>query len=582
MTNGEGSRLISVWYNAGVRLNVRMLTITLLLAAEVAATAAGPARQPILLGVDSSGSDWSSRLEDPALARALKELGVNFVAYLFIPTRDHGVENGALTARYVARIDDAMRRLGLKYTLNNNLCNWISSAEIGPGVNEFAHPDGTHRWDLRMEWLDPVLPPEKPGEPALVGITYDEAEHMQLTGHQFATYPDGQPFEAPCFVDTKGKDLETAYNRLVAECKWIRTRHYQGRVMPCTEQVWPDMFHIFARAGWTITPKILKENLSSVVMAISLGAALEYADEGTDWWVSPDLWCQGYYPGHSPQALRSALMMGYWLGADTLYVENLDFPDWKLRHPLAPAHGSLILWNKDGSYEVTPYGEVVRDFYTRYVPSHPRKYSWRDYRPRVAIVRLPDGGCGQRGTIYRDRLLGNADHPMDDISAEWLDVWPILTHGVARPGANTILNSQIYPEYPWPFFVPIDSVAVFDHLVTGPVLDSVECFIVCGHALSDRTFRQIAKRVASGATCVIARRLYDKHARVASVACCRSKNGKWLIVDTFTDPAVAKALRPYLGPPDVARFRFKDGAVEFRVAGGDRDAVDVSCKAGDR
>jgi hypothetical protein len=329
------------------------------------------------------------------------------------------------------------------------------------------------------------------------------------------------------------------------------------------------MFHIFARAGWTITPKILKENLSSVVMAISLGAALEYADAGTDWWVSPDLWCQGYYPGHSPQALRSALMMGYWLGADALYVENMDFPDWKLRHPLAPPRGSLILWNNDGSYDVTPYGEVVRDFYTRYIPSHPRTHSWRDYRPKVAIVRLPDGGCGQRGTIYRDRLLGNPDHPMDDISEEWLDVWPILTHGVARRGANTILNSQIYPENPLPFFVPIDSVAVFDHLVTGPVLDSVECFIVCGHALSDRTFKDISKHVAKGATCIIARRLYDKHAS-------GKLPGKWVIVDSFTDPAVATAIKPYLGPPDVARFRFKGFTVEFRVAGGDKDAVNVS------
>jgi len=579
--------------------------------------AAGSIQAPLLLGIDNAGSDWRYKsdcplADDPHIGQALRELGVNFMVYHFDPVWDHGSDNSALTARRVATIDGAMRRLGLKYTLNNELSNWYKSAEIDPGVNEFAHPDGTHRWDLRMDWLDPVFPPRKGGEPALVGITYDECEHMQLTGNQFAIYPDEKPFDRPFLVDTAGKDLETAYNRLVAKCKQLRTTHYRsadtvilnavknlahrreilrdaqndahgagkGRLTLATEQVWPDLFHIFARAGWTITPKILKENLSSVVMAISLGAALEYQDVGANWWVSPDLWCLGNYPGHSPQALRSALMMGYWLGADALYVENLDFPTWQNRHPLAPPKGSLIAWNDDGSYELTSYGEVVRDFYTRYIPEHPRKHTWRDYRPRVAIVRLPDGAWGQRGTMFRDRLLGNPDHPMDEISAEWLDIWPILTHGVARPGAISINNPKVYPEYPWPFFVPIDSVAVFDHLVTGPVLDSIECFIVCGHALSERTFDDIARRVQRGATCIISRRLYDAH-KPRNGTAPANLPGKWLIVDSFTDPAIAAALKPVLGPPDVARFRFKDFTIDFRVPGSDRDAVDVSVTAGE-
>jgi hypothetical protein len=129
--------------------------------------------------------------------------------------------------------------------------------------------------------------------------------------------------------------------------------------------------------------------------------------------------------------------------------------------------------------------------------------------------------------------------------------------------------------------VPIDSVAVFDHLVTGPVLDSVECFVVCGHALSDRTFNDISARVGHGATCIIARRLYDKHAKPSGEGFPNpspTSKGKWVIVDSFADPAVAAALKPYLGPPDAARFRFKDFTLEFRVAGGDRDAVDVAIK----
>lgn len=201
--------------------------LILLLAADTAVSALP--QGPMLLGVDNAGSDWRYKsdcplADDPAIARALKELGVNFVVYHLDPVTDHGSDNSNLIAQRIRTIDDAMRRLGLRYTLNNEFPNFVKSAEITPGVNEFAHPDGTHRWDLRMDWLGPVLPPAKP---ALLGITYDECEHMQLTCNQFAYYPDQKPFDAPFLVDTTGKDLETAYNRLVAKCKWLRTRHYR-------------------------------------------------------------------------------------------------------------------------------------------------------------------------------------------------------------------------------------------------------------------------------------------------------------------------------------------------------------------
>src|SRR5205823_1845754 len=128
-----------------------------------------------------------------------------------------------------------------------------------------------------------------------------------------------KPIDAPCLANTNGMSMEQAYDALVASCRRIHDEHYQGKLITATEQVWPDMFHIFANAGWTITPKLLKENLSSVVMAISLGAALEYKDHGANLWVSPDLWGYGHFPGHSPAALRSALLMGYWLGTDSIY-----------------------------------------------------------------------------------------------------------------------------------------------------------------------------------------------------------------------------------------------------------------------
>jgi hypothetical protein len=78
----------------------------------------------------------------------------------------------------------------------------------------------------------------------------------------------------------------------------------------------------------------------------------------------------------------------------------------------------------------------------------------------------------------------------------------------------------------------------------------------------------IACRVAKGATCIIARRLYEKHA-------VNRLSGHWVVADTFADPRVASALQPYLGPADVARFRYANCTVEFR-APVNKDQLDVT------
>ncbi|MGB9624907.1 MAG: hypothetical protein ACPMAQ_08600 [Phycisphaerae bacterium] len=532
---------------------------------------------PVRLGVDDGGSyhEWVAKRhpwECPAWFQALDELGVRFVCTHFSPVTDAGRDNSAMTRRQLEAFDRAMRDHGLEYTLNVELSNWTPRLEITPGVDELEHPGGIHRWDLRMEWLSAVLPPARPAPPALLGVTYDECEHMLLSNNK---YSDGKAtYDKPFLVNTHGMPLTTAYDRLVAEAKRVREEHYAGRIRLQTEQVWPDLFHIFARAGWTIAPKLLKENIGPVVMSVALGAAIQYQDAGTSLWASPDLWNGGRYPGHSPEALRSALLMAYWLGAETIYVENLDFHGWKPRHPLAEAEGSLLAWSDADHYRFTAHGRVVREFYREYVPAHPRTIRWQDYDPRVAIIRLPDGGWGQYGAgpdhgeaPSRNRLLGNREMPLDEPASEWLYVWPILTHGAARPGAISSNNPFVYPKAIEEFFAPIDSVAVFDHTVEPKRLANVDCMILCGHALSHKTFEAVRDRVAAGATCIIARRLYARHAKP-------DLPGDWLIVDDFKDPRIAKKLVPFLGPPDVARFRFRHDIVEFR-RGSEPDAVTV-------
>jgi hypothetical protein len=527
---------------------------------------AGPSNAiPVRLGVDNAGSisyheqiagqhTWQSE----AWFRVVTELGAAFVSTHFAPVLNAGTNNSTLTRQRLEEIDSAMRQHHLQYSLNVEYANWVPRIEITPGLDEFEHPGGIHRWDLRPDWLAAVLPPARPAPAALVAITYDECEHMLLSNNKYANSPTND-FDRPLLVSTHGLPLTVAYDRLVAEAARLRKVHYRNLIRVQTEQVWPDLFHIFARAGWTVTPKLLKENLSSVVMSIALGAALQYHEAGAAFWASPDLWNLNRYPGHSPAALRSALLMAYWLGAETIYVENLDFQQWKPRHPLAAPTGSLVAWADPEHFEITPHGRVAREFYREYVPQHPRTIRWQDYDPRVAIIRLPDGGWGQPNdqVASRNRLLGNRDLPLDGPASEWLYVWPILTHGTARPGAISSNNRSVYPNGIEEFFVPIDSVAVFDHDVTARALANVQLLIVCGHALSTQAFNAVRTRVAAGATCIIARRLYDRHAT-------GDLPGHWVVADNFRDPQIAKSISPFLGPPDVARFRFKRHLVEFR------------------
>jgi hypothetical protein len=47
------------------------------------------------------------------------------------------------------------------------------------------------------------------------------------------------------------------------------------------------------------------------------------------------------------------------------------------------------------------------------------------------------------------------------------------------------------------------------------------------------------------------------------------------VVDAFTDPQIAARLAPFLGPPNVARFRFRTQTVEF-AKGSRPDAMAVT------
>jgi hypothetical protein len=566
------------------------LTAAVWLAGLVAAPAvAGPATRPMLIGVDTAGDyhQYHTDIEfwsHPPFWRAMDELGVDFVGVHLYPRRNYpryftqlDPETPESMLAKILSIDAGMRAHGRLYQLNNDDYIFWDRAEVYPGVDEYDAPGGCHRWDLRPEWFEPLLEANATSGTAFVGWIYDELGHMQITGNMFVNFPpepyELNSFDAPQLADVHGLSVEAGWDKIVDVCSRLQSDHYRKQAPIYSEQVVCDLFHVFARAGWRIAPKLLKDSFASMTMANALGAALQYADRGVEVWPLLDMHSWLGYPGYNADALRSALTMSYWLGAEAVSVENLDWVE-QAHHPEADP-GSLIFWDDADNYRVTNLGEAFKAFATEYVPAHPRTIDWRDYRPRVAVVRLPDGDYGMAGQPwFRNRLLGNRDHPSDEISREWLKIWPILTHGAMKPGACSLLNTAVYPEtasaetYP-EFFQPIDSVACFDHTVTGQVLDSVDCFVVCGHALSAGTFEAIRRRVVEfGATCIIARRLYAPYAGDDNLP------GRWLVVDSFEDPRIAEWLAPHLSEPDVARFRFTDRVVEFR-RGTLRDSITV-------
>jgi len=127
----------------------------------------------------------------------------------------------------------------------------------------------------------------------------------------------------PYWVDTGDMPSAEVHLPLREPACRARVEHYQNRVLPQTEHVWPDLFCVFARADWVIGPRLLKGHLSFVVISIALGAAVRYKLDCGELRYSSDLWDCGEYPGHSPEALRSALLTAHWLGVDIAHVENL-------------------------------------------------------------------------------------------------------------------------------------------------------------------------------------------------------------------------------------------------------------------
>jgi len=363
-------------------------------------------------------------------------------------------------------------------------------------------------------------------------------------------------------------------------------------------------------------PKVCKESFNPAMMAIAMGAALQYDRElwaVSDLWGLIPFWGTIYQdavhanPAHSPDEYLSSLLTAYWMGADAVYTEGLydlitPFPttpeEWKdIENNPLPHRGKnnpLVVTPRKRGYLLTTYGKFHRMFARHYVPQNPRPYSFRDVKPEVAIVAFPDSAWCKPGASPQmrsdTRLFSPAGPEKKAEHGAVFDVWHILTHRKIPSQGLTVWNAPFLK--PWqdmaariqknpdayPFddphtgFCPLNGVVMFDHQVGLKRLQGVPLIICTGEMVSPETQQAIDACVKNGAKCLTLPHLLKQFAAEATPPELRlvpTGKGSYLVAKDFTSPAVEKYIAPHLGPPDEVRYVFGKHTMHLKPFCGD-------------
>lgn len=455
-------------------------------------------------------------LDSPTLLMAYRDLGVNFLDVHIEPSQ---LDNGEL-----AELFAFCKATRTRFTLNNEASNWEPSALRKDGSDRMVAADGCHRWDLEPDALRAAA-----ATGVFEGVVYDEGEHMQISRNAYSGLPD-KVHRKPYLVETTGMMLPQAYDAYWRAAADVVAYNKSGGGRMVVESVFPVLWHPLARGGVTLCPKLLKEDVQPVVLAMALGAVKEY---GATLWLSPDLWYFDRMPGHTVTDYRQALELADRTGVSNVYTEYV----------------TALCEPEGNQYDVTPYGQALRGHIRRLAARKRPAVSYRAFRPEVAIIRFPDSDWGQESCYYWNMLYGAENLHSTLETREWLQLWHVLSGGATDPRAVNA-NSDVYPKDAWRFHIPSPKVAVYDHLVGEGPLASVRTLFLCGVELSVRTRVAVRKRVRAGAVCfaptrfcpsAIAGAVLKRPARVSD------GKGAWIVVDGFTPRDLGKyrALIPH-------------------------------------
>ena len=516
-----------------------------------------------MIGVDNAGerllgqfTDGQAPYQFDVWWEGMEMLGIDFVSYHVWP--DKNKKNQIKSAEELCR---AMGKKDMKFLLNLEFANWRGEWIDEEGFNWVKRPDGNHGFHFKKEILDIYC-----SSPAFWGVIYDEAGHMLINRHYPADQNTGDfPFLAETTGSASVKDAYELFLRnaseLVQEYKAAGAKHVLA------EYVFPPL-HVFSEAGFDPAPKLLKESWAPVQTALGMGSALQY---DRSFWLTPDLWDSGHYPGHSPEELRSTLLFAYWMGADFVYVENYNYS----KGNLAPY--SLVEMTTN-SVKLSPYGKIVQWFTKEYIPENPRDYTFRDVKPEVAIIRLEDSDWGQSQPVpgpgmYQDQLYGAKNLHSTPVTRNWIKIWHLLTHK-AIPNEKISWNAKSNPESVYQqlgdhySFVPLNNIIVFDHQVQKKYLNTVKLAFLTGVSISDETLTAVTERVNEGMTVVadpslVGNTLQAKYE--GKTVSFPQGEGKWVLTEDVLDPIVQEVVKPFLGQKNEIRYVFGDKEVIFKI-----------------
>lgn len=425
------------------------------------------------------------------------------------------------------------------------------------GINYILNFEGAP-----IGWTPPItLKDELARRPGFLGFMLDEADHMQINAHwpviDYYGYDDQH-----YLAETEGLDLFTAREAVLAALQRRNEACTVGEKRATAEHLFPVMMHTVAKAGLNVSAKILKETCGPIMLAVAMGAARQY---NVDFWIDVDYWWHNEVIGHSAERFRSALLLAYWSGASQIYVEG--GARWSNNHPVGAAIENT-------------YKEFLRD----YVPAHPRPYSWRDFRPEIAIIRYDDSCFDQRqGYLgeYPGPLYGHI--PAGPENTEWLNIWSLLSHGFVRTdSASHQWESRRFNSRT--LFIPLHNVAVYDHEVGYDTLAGLRLIFLTGVTISPDTFAAVQRRVQDGATCVLPPRLASAQSEmenIKEITIIPDGKGKWLVVPEFYRlhyecfrggpalPMLREALHLLTGDGDHLVYKFGRWQTRFAQCGGD-------------
>ncbi|MBB6732445.1 hypothetical protein [Cohnella zeiphila] len=486
--------------------------------------------------------------EPVAFLRAMRELGAEFYVH-------HAMPDLAGQSEFVR--DAAL--CGMEICLGNEYGN-IN----GP------YTEGTNRWDIPDE---AVLEAARSG--LLTGLLYDEPEHLQINAGQYRKdgfYPHWGATDGLSLAEAGRKVAEAVAERAARIRRLLEREGLDPDAVPLiSEQVFPVMFHLFARSGMIPCPKIMKESFQPLQLSAALGAAKQY---GRQMWICADLWGPDTgawftrapgFPGHSPAEFASALRLGYFMGPDRLFAENVD---------------ALLHYGNGTTFRRTEFGDVWDEFAREFVPSHPLRWSHGDAECDIAIIHADDGNYGQN-----ERLLGNRTLPAPETTQSVFQVWHLLSRGTIPPhGSCMHIPGYDFPRHRLkadvpaasfplergssahvaegvhPLFYPSRSTLTFDETVSEGRLGRPGLIVVAGSRISEETLAMVRDRAERGATVVIADWLVPRRWADSEPV----GSGRWLTTEHFLeDDRVRETLEPFLPAADCWTQRF--GEAELRI-----------------